>query len=179
MNIVPYPANAKLHPDTQLELIAKSISRFGWQQPIKVGKDNVIIAGHGRWLAYEKYKDKYEMKEPWIINEEGETISGQAEKRKLTLAEEKAYRLADNQINAITGNDMSLVIPELKGLDSELFDLTGFDADLLIEPDAKDDIIPENVSARSKLGDLYELGDHRILCGDSTLKLDIARLMGG
>lgn len=130
--ITPYPNNAKEHPKKQVELIAQSISRFGWQQPIKVGKDNVIIAGHGRWQAYNDFKDKYPMKEPWIIDEQGKTISGEAETRKLRDEEEKAYRLADNQINALSGNDMKIVIEELKILPDDLLDLTGYEKDLIL-----------------------------------------------
>lgn len=138
MQIKPYANNAKEHPKKQVELIAKSISRFGWQQPIKVGKDNIILAGHGRNEAYETFKDKYPMKEPWIINEEGKTISGEAETRKLTPKEEIAYRLADNQINALSGNDIKLVVQDLKELDTELIDLTGFDTNLILDKDEKD-----------------------------------------
>src|ERR1019366_9577357 len=74
---------------------------------------------------------------------------------------------------------MGLVIEELKGLTPELFDLTGFDKDLIIEADEKDDIIPENVEPKAKLGDLYKLGNHRVLCGDSTKIEDVERLMDG
>jgi len=92
--IKPYSKNAKKHPDKQLKQIADSLKRFGWQQPIKIRKDNIILVGHGRYLAYQKYPEG--IKEPWIVNENGVTISGEAEKRKLTKQEEKAYRLADN-----------------------------------------------------------------------------------
>jgi DNA modification methylase len=96
----------------------------------------------------------------------------------LTDEQAKAYRLADNKLNESEW-DMSLVIDELKLLSLPMLDLTGFDKDLLIEPGAKDDIIPENVPARSKLGDLYELGAHRVLCGDSTQPEAVLRLMDG
>ena len=76
--IKPYPKNAKQHPEKQIELIARSIQRFGWQQPIKLGKDGYIIVGHGRHLAYEKYKDTYSLKVPWVIDDEGKTIQGEA-----------------------------------------------------------------------------------------------------
>ena len=58
MNITLYPKNAKKHPDKQLKQIAASLKEFGWQQPIVVDKKGVIIVGHGRWLAYEKYPDR-------------------------------------------------------------------------------------------------------------------------
>jgi site-specific DNA-methyltransferase (adenine-specific) len=122
-------------------------------------------------MAYEKYGQKYSLKEPWVIDENGKTISGEPEQRKLTEAEEKAYRLADNQINALSGNDNSLVIEELKEIDLDntgLVELTGYDRDLIIEPEEKDDDVPEVPKEPiSKLGDLYELGKHRVLCGES------------
>lgn len=163
-NIKPYSKNAKEHNPKQIKLIAESIKRFGFNQAIVIDKNNEIVAGHGR---YEGAK-LLGLKDVPVLQLE-----------KLTDEEIKAYRLADNQINAMTGFNMSLVIPELKGLSEELFNLTGFDADLLIEPDEADDIIPENVPARSKLGDLYELGSHRVLCGDSTQQEAVLRLMDG
>ena len=76
--------------------------------------------------------------------------------------------------------DMEIVIEELKSFEDEaLVALTGFERDLLIEPDEKDDEIPENPSTRAKLGDLWALGEHRILCGDSTNKENVERLMDG
>jgi DNA modification methylase len=75
---------------------------------------------------------------------------------------------------------MNLVIEELKGLSEPMLDLTGFDRDLIIEPDEMDDEVPETpVEPKSKLGDLYELGNHRVLCGDSTKIEDVERLMDG
>jgi hypothetical protein len=142
-NIKEYEKNAKKHPEKQLELIAKSIKRFGWQQPIKVGKDNVIIVGHGRFQAYQKYKDHLELKPMWIINEQGETISGEAEKRVLTAKEEIAYRLADNKINESEW-DIELVEEELELLDDELKELTGFD--VLLEAE-EDDIDFDNIES--------------------------------
>ena len=162
---IPYKNNSKKHPDAQLKKIAKSLAKFGWRQPIVVDKDDVIIVGHGRWEAYKKYPAG--IKEPRIEIADD-----------LTPEEVSAYRIADNKLNESEW-DMGLVIEELKGLSEEMFDLTGFDKDLLIEPDEADDIIPENVPLRSKLGDLYELGGHRVLCGDSTQSEAVLRLMDG
>ena len=60
-----YEKNAKKHPDSQLKLIAKSLREYSWRQPIVTDKDDVIIVGHGRWLAYQKYPEG--IKEPWIV----------------------------------------------------------------------------------------------------------------
>jgi len=160
--IKPYSKNAKKHPAKQIQQVANSIKEFGFNQPIVVDKNGVLIVGHGRYEAAKLLGLK-----------EVPTIT-------LDISEEKAnaYRLADNKLNESEW-DMGLVIEELKGLSEEMFDLTGFDKDLLIEPDAQDDVIPENVPPRSKLGDLYELGQHRVLCGDSTQQEAVLRLMDG
>ena len=166
MKIRPFEKNAKKHPDKQLKQIARSIKEFGWQQPIVVDKEGVIIVGHGRWFAYEKYKDEMGLLEPEI------------KVATLTKEKAKAYRLADNKLNESEW-DMGLAIDELKELDDYNFNLTGFDKDLLIGSDAKDDIIPDSAPTRAKLGDIWALGRHRLMCGDSTKREDVERLMGG
>ena len=177
MNIQPYADNAKKHPDKQVKMIADSIKRFGWQQPIVVDKNGIIIVGHGRYQAFKKYGEG--MDEPWVTDNEGNTISGK-QGRELTAKQVKSYRLADNKLNE-SDWDLELVIEELKDIDDPaLQEITGFDMDLLIQPDEKDDEVPETPEEpRSKLGDLYELGKHRVLCGDSTKLEDVERLMGG
>ena len=178
-DIKPYDKNAKKHPDKQLKLIADSIKAFGWQQSIKLGDKDTIIIGHGRWLAYEKYRDELELKPAWVIDKDGKTISGEPEQRKLTEKEEIAYRLADNKLNE-SDWEMGLAIEDLKELTPELFEITGFDPDLLIEPDDKDDDVPDvPEEATAKLGEIYKLGNHRIMCGDSTKIEDVEKLMDG
>ena len=164
MDIRPYDKNAKKHPDKQLKQIANSLKEFGWQQPIVVDKNGVIIVGHGRWEAYKKYPEG--IKEPKI------------EVADLTEEQAKAYRLADNKLNESEW-DMKLAVDELKELSEEMQELTGFDLDLLIEPDEKDDEIPEDAPPVAKLGDLWALGRHRLLCGDATKIEDVERLMDG
>ncbi len=167
MKIKPYPKNAKKHPINQLRAVAKSIQEFGWQQPIVVDKNGVIIVGHGRWEAYKKFKDEFKLKKPEI------------KIAHLTKEQAKAYRLADNKLNE-SDWDMDLVIEELKELDDDLVELTGFDKDLLIEPEDKDDQVPEvPEEPKAKLGDIYQLGRHRIMCGDSTKRDDVEKLMDG
>jgi len=162
----PYAKNAKKHPEKQLKLIAKSLKEFGWQQPIVVDKNDEIIVGHGRWMAYTKYPEG--IKEPWIKKE-----------NKLTPQQIKAYRLADNKLNE-SDWDMDLAIEELKELDDDLVDLTGFDTDLLIEPDDKDDEVPEvPEEPKAKIGEIYQLGNHLIMAGDATKQEDIEKLMDG
>jgi len=161
--IKPYPSNAKKHDKKQITQVANSIKRFGWAQPLVIDKDNNLIIGHARLEAAKQL---------------GLTDVPVLMMENLTEKEVVALRLADNKLNE-SAWDMKLVIPELKMLDLETLELTGFDKDLLIEPDEADDVIPENVPSRSKLGDLYELGSHRVLCGDSTQPEAVSRLMDG
>lgn len=159
--IKPYEKNAKKHPKKQVQQVANSIKEFGFNQPIVVDKNNVVIVGHGR-LEASKLLGLTEV--PCI------TVD-------ITEDQAKAYRLADNKLNE-SDWDMGLVIDELKGLTPELVDLTGFEKDLIIEPEEKDDEVPETPEEpQSKLGDLYELGNHRVLCGDSTNVDDLELLM--
>jgi len=158
--IKPYEKNAKKHPTKQIKQIAESIKEFGFNQPIVIDKNNIIIVGHGRWLAAKELGfDEV----PFL---------------KVDLSEEqaKAYRLADNKLNE-SDWDMGLAIEDLKELSPEMFDLTGFDKDLLIEPDDKDDIIPDNAPTVAQKGDVWELGRHRVMCGDATKKEDVEKLM--
>lgn len=161
--IIPYVKNAKLHPKKQVEKVAASIKEFGFNQPIVVDKQGVIIVGHGRFEAAKLLG----MTDVPVIEVD------------LTEEQAKAYRLADNKLNE-SDWEMDLAISELKELSEEMASLTGFDLDLLIEPDEKDDEVPEvPEEPQSKLGDLYELGNHRVLCGDSTKLEDVERLMDG
>lgn len=180
-NVLPYDKNPKLHPPEQVLLIARSIARFGWRQPIVVNRDNVIVVGHGRWMAYQEYKERLKIKDPWIVNDEGETVSGQAETKPLSIKEEQAYRLADNQINALSGQDMELVEEEWNSIDDqELQEITGFDADIFVDKDDTDDDTPPlPKEPKSKVGDIYKLGMHTLIVGDSTNKETIATLMDG
>lgn len=166
MEIKPYTKNAKKHPKKHIEQVANSIKEFGMNQPIVVDKEGVIIVGHGRYEALKQ------------LGWGQEQIEKHVKVADLTDEQAKAYRLADNKLNESEW-DMGLAIEELKELSPEMFDLTGFDKDLLIEPDARDDEIPENAPTIAKLGDVWQLGRHRVMCGDSTDKDAVARLMDG
>jgi site-specific DNA-methyltransferase (adenine-specific) len=146
-NIKPYEKNTKKHPKKQVEQVAKSIKEFGFNQPIVIDKKGVIIVGHGRYEAAKLLG----LSDVPVIEVE------------LTEEQAKAYRLADNKLNESEW-DMDIVISELKGLSDDLLDLTGFDKDLIIEPENKDDEVPGvPEEPKSKLGDLYELGNHSIM----------------
>lgn len=161
--IKSYPQNAKEHTATQVKQIANSIKAFGFNQPIVVDKEGVIIVGHGRYFAAQSLN------------------IGTVPVLEIDIDEEKAksYRLADNKLNESSWK-MDIVIDELKTISLEMLDLTGFDRDLIIESDAKDDDIPNlPIEPKSKLGDIYLLGDHRVMCGDSTKQEDVDKLMKG
>ena len=163
--IYPYKKNAKRHTNKQIKQVANSIREFGFNQPIVVDKKGVIIVGHGRYEASKALK----------------MASVPVLEVNLTDDQAKAYRLADNKLNESPW-EMDLVIDELKELELAGFDidLTGFDKDLLIGADDKDDEVPEVPDEPiSKLGDIYQLGNHRIMCGDSTKIEDVEKLMDG
>jgi len=161
--IRPYPQNAKKHPKKQVEQIAASIQQFGFNQPIVVDADGVIIVGHGRYHAAQKLG----LKEVPV--------------QVVNLAPElaNAYRLADNKLNESEW-DMKLVVTELLNLSPELIDLTGFSRDLVAMPDEADDAIPQvSDTPVAQLGDVYQLGEHRVMCGDSLSVEAVSKLMNG
>ncbi len=159
--IKPYNKNAKKHPKAQVQQIANSIKEFGFNQPIVLDKENVVIVGHGRLEAAKLLGLK-----------EVPTVTVD-----LTEEQAKAYRLADNKLNE-SDWDMGLVIEELKELSDSMLELTGFDKDLIIEPDAKDDQIPENAPPVAQAGDIWQLGRHSLMCGDSTHLESVLALTG-
>lgn len=164
--LIPYEYNAKLHDDKQVKNIANSIKRFGWQQPAVVTNDDVLIIGHGRRLAALKLKCKMPVK---VIEDD------------LTEDDIKELRLADNLTNE-SGWDY-----DLRAFDAENLSFEGFDFDLSIGEEAKsadteivEDEVPEPPKEPiSKRGDIWQLGRHRLMCGDSTSESDVAALMNG
>ena len=163
MEIKPYEKNAKKHTKKQVAQIAASIKEFGFHQPIVVDKEGVIIVGHGRYEALQSLGM--------------EIMPDMVRVADLTEEQARAYRLADNKLNESEW-DSDLLLEDLKLLSPGIFDLTGFDKDLLITGDEKDDDVPEAPpEPQSEFGDLYELGDHRVLCGDSTKVECVERLM--
>ena len=165
--LIPYVNNAKQHSDSQVTKIASSIREFGFLNPVLIDASYNVIAGHGRILAAKKLQ----MDEVPCLFVEG-----------LTDAQRKAYILADNRLSELGEWDMELVMGELAELDELGFDteLTGFD--FQVEPeitDDEDDVPEPPKEPKAKLGDLYQLGRHRLICGDSTDVNVVERLMGG
>jgi len=159
--IVPYEKNAKEHPKKQISQIAASIQKFGFNQPIVVDKDGVIIAGHGRYYAAQQLS---------IVEVPVLQID-------LTEEQAKSYRLADNKLNE-TPWRMDLVIEELKTMSLEMIDLSGFDSNLTLETIEDRPDLSGMGEPRSKAGDLYELGPHKVICGDSEIPETYEKLLG-
>lgn len=174
-NLIPYAKNARTHSDAQVAQIAASIKEFGWTNPILVDGEKGIIAGHGRLAAARKLG----MSEIPVI-----------ELAHLTDTQKKALILADNKLALNAGWDNEMLAIELQELELEGFDLdlTGFDPDEIsaltpvegTEGLTDDDAVPETPEEpKTKLGDIYKLGNHRLMCGDSTSIDAVDKLMEG
>ena len=172
--LIPYVNNARTHSDEQVTKIASSIKEFGFNNPILTDGENGVIAGHGRLLAAKK-----------LGLETVPTI----ELSGLTEAQKKAYILADNKLALDAGWDEELLKIELEDLKLEGVDLDGigFSEDeldnLLVSEEPSDESEPEVPEAKpdpvSKKGDVWILGVHRLMCGDSTSATDVSKLLEG
>lgn len=166
--IIPYENNAKLHPEEQIEQIKKSILEFGNNDPIAIDKNNVIIEGHGRLLALKELGYK-----------EVEVIK----LGHLTEEQRKAYTLIHNKLTMNTDFDIEILESELAAIN--IIDMSDFDFDLDIEMEVStidddydvEEKLEQIEEPKSKPGDIYQLGNHRLMCGDSTQKEDVMRLM--
>ena len=164
-DLIPYIRNAKKHDRTQIDNVAQSIKEFGIVQPIVVDKDNNIIIGHCRALACKKLKIKTV---PVVKLED------------LTPEEANKLRLLDNKLNESEWDFefMADDVPELDFSDYDIdWELPEDDEDEPVE--VQEDEMPEEVETRCKLGDLWQMGGHRLICGDSTDVAVIDRLMDG
>ena len=173
--LIPYVNNSRTHSDDQVAQIAASIKEFGWTNPILVDENDSIIAGHGRLMAARK-----------LGFDEVPTIR----LKDLTEAQKKAYVIADNRLALNAGWDMEMLkieLENLKELDFDL-DLLGFDAkelDAILEPEQVEGLTDEDEvpgipdEPKTKVGDIYQLGNHRLMCGDSTSIDSVDKLMDG
>ena len=178
-DIYPYDKNPRFN-DEAVEAVANSIKEFGWRSPIVVDKDHVIICGHTRFKAAQRL---------------GLDVVPVHVADNLTPEQVQAYRIADNKTGEIAEWNYDLLPVEIKELQEKDFDLSllGFDTDELdrllngsseenvvaegeTDADAVPDVPEEPVS---QPGVIYQLGKHRLMCGDSTKAEDVARLMAG
>ena len=165
-SIKPYENNAKEHPKEQIEQIKKSIEQFGMDDPIGIWKDE-IVEGHGRLIACKELGHK----EVPIIRLDH-----------LTDEERKAYTLAHNKLTMNSDFDLDILNDELTNFETIDMSDFGFDIDLDIEEEQEiiEDLVPEvPEEPKAKLGDIYQLGNHRLMCGDSTKEEDVDKLMNG
>jgi DNA modification methylase len=173
-SLIPYARNSRTHSDAQVAQIAASIKEFGWTNPVLIDAEGGIIAGHGRVMAGRKLGIK---EAPCIVLDN------------LTEAQRRAYVIADNKLALNAGWDIELLKVELGDLQALDFDLslTGFDASELgnllaekIEGLTDEDAVPETPArAVTVLGDVWVLGKHRLMCGDSTSVDAVDKLMAG
>lgn len=173
--LIPYARNSRTHNDEQVAQIVASIKEFGFTNPILIGADDVIIAGHGRLLAAQRMG----LKEVPIVR-----------LPHLTETQRRALVIADNKIALNAGWDEEMLALEMKELGDMDFDLDllGFSLDELKELEASgepepsgntdEDEVPEvPEEAVTKPGDMWILGEHRLLCGDTTMVDDLKKLM--
>lgn len=168
-DLKPYEKNAKIHTQEQIEQIKQSIKEFGMNDPIGVwGSENLIVEGHGRLLACQQLG----MKEVPIIRLDD-----------LTDDQRRAYTLIHNQTTMNTGFDIDILNEELDNID---IDMSGYGFDIEIDDveegaEVKEDEAPEvkDEEPKAKIGNIYQLGRHRLMCGDSTSSDDVFKLVGG
>ena len=166
-NIKPYSKNAKKHPKEQVEQIVESIKEFGFIDPIGIWSDeNIIVEGHGRYEALKKLKYKTV---PCIRLDH------------LTDEQRKAYTLAHNKLTMNTDFDLDVLASELNDIPDLDMSLFGFDIDSVEEdPEVVEDEVPElEEETTAKLGDIWQLGRHRVLCADSTDGEQVGAFMDG
>ena len=174
-DLIPYAANSRTHSDAQVAQIAASIKEFGWTNPILVAGDDTIIAGHGRLLAARKLAL---VEVPVIVLDH------------LSKSQQRALVIADNQLALNAGWNMDMLKAEIEDLQLDDFDLNilGFDDKFLdglleLEPTAgltDEDAVPEvPETPKTVLGDVWVLGNHRLMCGDSTSIDAVEKLMNG
>ena len=160
VDIIPYKQNARKIPQRAIDKVAASLKEFGWQQPIVIDKQGVIVVGHTRLLAAQQLG--------WI-----EAPVHVADN--LTAAQIRQYRLFDNRSHEETAWDLDILgleLKEMKGLDIDL-ELAGFDTRelnslLRTKDEAEDDAPPLPEVAFTQPGDLWTIGEHELLCGDAT-----------
>lgn len=167
--LTPDPQNAKEHPAWQVEQIKESIETFGNLDPIGVwGDENLIVEGHGRYIALKElgFSEVEVIRLDWLTDEE-----------------RRAYALAHNKLTMNSGFDIDALNLNLGAINEIDMSLFGFDTKVIEGPaeEPEADEMPDNddVPERCKAGDVWMLGEHRLICGDSTDKAVVNKLMNG
>ena len=171
----PHDRNARTHSTEQIQKIARSIERFGFNNPVLIDENNNIIAGHGRVAAAKVL---------------GHDVVPTLRIEHLSEAEKRAFIIADNRLVEKAGWDTAILTIELQGLSDLGFDieLTGFEIpevemifDAVVQPAVQEEAIPDLTPDHvvSKLGDVWSLGDHRLFCGDARRRESFENLLSG
>lgn len=165
-DIKPYEKNPRKN-DSAVDSVANSIKEFGFKVPVVIDKDNVIVCGHTRYKAAKKLGIE---NVPCVVADD------------LTEEQIKAYRLADNKVSELAEWDIDLLGEELDDIFN--IDMSDFGFDLTEEVEEEVEVIEDEVpevpiEPKAKLGDIYQLGNHRLMCGDSTSITDVEKLLSG
>lgn len=162
--IRPYDNNPRRN-DEAAKAVANSIKEFGFQSPIIVDRDGVIIAGHTRYKAARRLK----LQEVPVI------VAAELDPEKV-----KALRIADNSTGEVAEWDLQLLVQELTGIEYDMTDF-GLNLQIKIDEEVKEDDFTAEPPEQpiTQRGDIWLLGDHRVMCGDSTSPQDVERLMDG
>lgn len=166
--LIPYENNARTHSDEQIDKLKNSLKEFGFINPVIIDENNMILVGHGRVMAG---------KELGIFEVPCIRINHLSEDKK------RAYILADNKLSDMAGWDLELLNIELESIELDM-SLFGFDELELVEIEEDIEIIEDEIpdipkEPKAKYGDIYKLGNHRLMCGDSTKVEDVKKLMNG
>jgi len=173
--LIPYARNARIHTEEQVAQVAASIVEFGWTNPILVGANRIIIAGHARLAAARKLKLA---EAPVIVLDH------------LTDTQRRALVLADNRLALSAGWDEDMLRVELESLKEDAFDLdlVGFtdeELEKILEAEPSGGLTDENEAPEPQdlvvtvAGDVWVMGEHRLLCGDATIAADVEKVMAG
>lgn len=167
--LIPYENNARINDDA-VKFVANSIKEFGFKNPIIIDANNVIIAGHTRLKAAQSLGIE---KVPCIIADD------------LTEDQIKAFRIADNSTAAVAEWDMEKLLKELENIDTDMSQyglmetVKALERELEKEAEEDEYVIPEEIAPRVHRGEIWQLGRHRLMCGDSTKEEDVVKLMDG
>ena len=167
-NLIPYEKNARTHDENQIEKLKNSLQEFGFINPVIIDENNMILVGHGRIMGAKELGIKTV---PCIRI------------KYLTDDQKKAYILADNKLSDLGGWDLDILNEELLSIDLDM-SMFGFEEVEEPEIDIKDDDfniedLEPIKEPKSKIGEIYKLGNHYLMCGDSTSEEDVNKLMNG
>lgn len=167
--LIPYENNPRIN-NKAVEVVKRSLQEFKFQNPIIIDVNNVIVCGHTRLLAS---KELGLTEVPCIIADD------------LTEDQIKAFRIADNSTAAVAEWDMEKLLKELENIDADMSQyglmetVKALERELEKEAEEDEYVIPEEISPRVHRGEIWKLGNHRLMCGDSTKSEDVDKLMDG